>query len=80
MDICELTKEESRTKVNLLAYNKYDVIAQRASYLISRSTKKPVCVIAGVHLDNITSAEIDKLLENTEIAVEDFISSSAENS
>ena len=53
--------------------HKDDAIAQKAAWLISKSIKKPVCVIAGVHLDNITKEEIDKLLENAGIAVEKFI-------
>lgn len=71
----EYDHEEERASVSVITRrgHKDDAIAQRAAYLISKSTKKPVCVIAGVHLDNITKEEIGKLLENAEIAVEDFI-------
>jgi len=73
----EYDHEEKRSSVSVITRrgHKDDAIAQRAAYLISKSTKKPVCVIAGVHLDNITKEEIDKFLKNAETAVEDFISS-----
>ena len=38
-----------------------------------------MCVIAGIHLDNITKEEIDKILENTMSAVEEFISSKGDD-
>jgi hypothetical protein len=53
--------------------HKDDGIAQRAAYLISKSTKKTVCVVAGVHLDNIAQAEIGQLLENAMGTVADFL-------
>ena len=59
--------------------HKDDLIAQKAAYLISKHLKKPVCVIAGVHVDNITEAEISKILENSVSAVEKFISSKLGN-
>ena len=53
--------------------HKDDVIAQRAAYLISRKTKRPSCVIAGVHLDHITEEEIREFLANAESLVENFL-------
>jgi hypothetical protein len=53
--------------------HKDDVIAQKAAYLISKHTKRPSCVIAGVHLDNITGEEIEKLLEVTDSCLKDFL-------
>jgi len=47
--------------------HKDEAIAQKAAYLISKSIKKPICVIAGIH--DITEVEIDELMENTEIAM-----------
>ena len=44
--------------------HKDDVVAQKAAYSISKHTKKPVCVIAGIHIDNITGEEIEQVLEN----------------
>ncbi len=55
--------------------HKDDVLAQRAAHAISKSTRSVVCVIAGVHLDSITSAEIEQVVKNTEAAVEKFLES-----
>ena len=73
----EYDHERERASVSVITRlgHKDDTIAQKAAYLISKSIKKPVCVIAGIHLDNITKEEIDKILENTVRAVEEFISS-----
>jgi len=74
----EYHHEEERASVSVITRlgHKDDVIAQKAAYLISKTYKKPVCVIAGVHLDNITGEEIDSILENTANLVEEFISAS----
>lgn len=73
----EYDHERERASVSVITRlgHKDDAIAQKTAYLISKSIKRPVCVIAGVHLDNITKEEIDKILENTVSAVEEFISS-----
>jgi hypothetical protein len=67
--------EHNRASVSVVTRlgHKDDALAQRAAYLICKSTKKPVCVIAGVHLDDITQEEISTILKNTEITVEEFI-------
>jgi hypothetical protein len=53
--------------------HKDDTIAQKAAYTISKSIKKPVCVIAGVHVENITAEEIKKVLDNAEVVVGEFL-------
>ncbi len=72
----EYDYEHQRTSVSVITRlgHKDDAIAQKAAHLISKSIKKPVCVIAGVHLDNITREEIDKILENAMSVVEEFVS------
>ena len=72
----EYDHENKRASVSVITRlgHKDDAIAQKAAYLISKSTKRPVCVIAGVHLDNIATEEIDKILENATLAVEAFLS------
>ena len=72
----EYDHNEKRASTSVITRlgHKDDAIAQQAAYLISKSTKRPVCIVAGVHLDNITQEEIEKILENSTIAVEDFIS------
>jgi len=53
--------------------HKDDVLAQKAACLISRKFKRPVCVIAGVHIDNITKDETDQILANTDSLVDNFV-------
>ena len=73
--IGEYDHKSERASVSVITRlgHKDDAVAQKAAYLISKATKKPVCVIAGIHLDNISGAEIDKILENSGKAVEEFI-------
>ena len=72
----EYDHNEARTSCSLLARlgHKDDIVAQKAAYLISKHTEKPTCVIAGIHLDNITEEEIEQILENTGSLVDKFIS------
>lgn len=38
-----------------------DEIAKREAHFMAKHTKKPVCVITGIHLNNITKEEIDEI-------------------
>jgi hypothetical protein len=71
----EYDLEHNRTSTSVITRlgHKDDVIAQRAAYLISKKTLKPSCVIAGVHLDDITDDDIQQLLQNTNSIVEDYL-------
>lgn len=73
--IGEYDFEHNRASVSVVTRlgHKDDAIAQKAAYLISKSTRKPVCVIAGVHLDNITIDEINKIMENVTPLIDKFI-------
>jgi hypothetical protein len=53
--------------------HKDDAIAQKAAYTISKATKKALCVIAGVHIEDITAEEIDEVLVNAGAVVERFL-------
>jgi hypothetical protein len=53
--------------------HKDDVVAQKAAYRVCKSTKRPVCVIAGVHVDRINRTEIDQTLINVEILVDRLV-------
>jgi gallate decarboxylase subunit D len=72
--IAEYAAEHDRVSVSVLTRlgHKDDVIAQKAAYAISHFTHHPVCVIAGIHLDDITGAEIDQLVDNSSKIVEDL--------
>lgn len=73
----EYATEYKRASVSLITRlgHKDDAIAQMAAYQISRSLQKSVCVIAGIHLDDITRDEIERLVENATLAVDSFIKS-----
>jgi hypothetical protein len=57
-------RQRASTSVITRSGHKDDVVAQKAAYSISKHTKKPVCAIAGIHIDNITEEEIKQVLEN----------------
>ncbi len=67
--------EHERASISLVTRlgHKDDTLAREAAYLLSKSMRRPVCVIAGVHLNNITRAEIDKILANTKAAINEII-------
>jgi len=71
----EYDHKKNRTSTSVITRlgHKDDVIAQKAAYLISKHTKRPSCVIVGIHLDNITDEEIQKFLENADPLVKDFL-------
>jgi len=62
--VAEYNHEEGRASSSVITRSGHrdDEIAKRQAHLIARHTKKPVCVIAGIHLDNITKQEIDEIL------------------
>jgi hypothetical protein len=67
--------EHERASVSVITRlgHKDDALAGEAACLLSKSIRRPVCVIAGVHLDNITGGEIDKILANTKLAINEII-------
>ncbi len=69
-------EERASTSVVTRLGHKDDILAQKAAHLISKYTKKPTCVIAGIHINNITKKEIDQVLENTTSLVGEIISQS----
>ena len=71
----EYNRAGGRTSTSVITRlgHKDDAIAQKAAYLISKHTKRPSCVIAGVHLDNISENEIQQFLKNADSLVQDFL-------
>ena len=62
----EYDHKEERASCSVITRlgHKDDVIAQEAAHSVSKRTRKPVCVVVGIHLDKITTTEIDRILEN----------------
>jgi gallate decarboxylase subunit D len=73
--LAEWDKVHQRASVSVVTRlgHKDDSIAQAAAYKICKALHKPVCVIAGVHLDDITLPEIKKFGENASLIVEAFL-------
>lgn len=67
------TQRVSTSVITRLGH-KDDAVAQRAAYSIGKNTKRPVCVIAGIHIHNITKGEIEQVLENTDSLIDEFLS------
>ena len=68
------SKRTSTSVITRLGH-KEDIIAQKAAYEISKFTKKPVCVIAGIHVDEIREREIKETMENASGLVDKLICS-----
>jgi hypothetical protein len=64
--VADYSREEKRVSTSVLTRlgHKDDVIARNAAYTLCKQLKKPVCAIAGIHLDNITSEEIVAVTQN----------------
>ena len=71
----EYDYKEKRASTSVITRlgHKDDVIAQKTAHLVSKHTRKSSCVIAGVHVDNITEEEIQEALGNTDSLVKDFL-------
>lgn len=77
----EYDHEERRASQSVITRvgHRDDIVAQEAAHSISKHTRKPVCIIAGIHLDQITDAEISQILENTKSLVTEFINALRES-
>jgi len=55
--------------------HKDDSVACNAAYKLCKQLKKPVCAIAGIHLDGITSEEIAVITQNCDKLVDKLAAS-----
>ena len=53
--------------------HKDDVVAQKAAHSISKLTRKTVCVVTGIHLDNITTDEMAQILKYSDLLVIELV-------
>ena len=67
--------EHQRASVSVLTRlgHKEDALAQTSAHDISKYTKKPCCVVAGVHLDDITLDEIKVIQTNAGLLVKELL-------
>jgi gallate decarboxylase subunit D len=77
--LAEFDFKNERASVSLITRlgHKDDALAQRAAYLVCKEARRTVCAVAGVHLDDITKAEITQLVDNADKLVRKFIQSLA---
>ena len=73
--LSEYNPAENRASTSVLTRygHRDDTIACMAAYRICRRLKKPVCTIAGIHLDGITKEDIEKIVGNCRILIDCFL-------
>ena len=76
----EYDHKEQRTSTSVITRlgHKDDTIAQEVAHLIAKQTKGPVCAIVGIHIDNATESEINKILDSARALANEFISKNPE--
>lgn len=68
-DYCHKENRASTSVITRLGH-KDDAVASNAAHKLCRKLKKPVCAIAGIHVDNITEEEITAVIGNCNRLVE----------
>jgi hypothetical protein len=53
--------------------HKEDLVARNAAYNICKRLRKPVCAIAGIHIDTISLDEITQVMDNCDALVHQCI-------
>ena len=73
--VSEFDHKEGRasTSVITLLGHKDDAVAYEAAHEICRRLQVPVCVVAGIHLDDIKQEEIRGIVDNAREAVKRFV-------
>ena len=66
--VADYNEKENRASVSVITRSGHreDMLASDAARRLCKAVRRPVCVIAGIHLDDITKEEIAKILENCE--------------
>jgi hypothetical protein len=66
--VADYSEKENRASVSVITRpgHREDALASDAARRLCKAFRRPVCVIAGIHLDGITKEEIDEILENCE--------------
>ena len=64
--VADYSEKEKRASVSVITRpgHREDSVATEAARKLCKIVKRPVCVIVGIHLDNITDKEIAQILEN----------------
>lgn len=64
--VADYSRQDNRPSVSVITRlgHKDDSVAYNAAQKLCRQLKQPVCVVAGIHLDDITKEEIAEITEN----------------
>jgi len=70
--LAEYSAEENRASTSVITRlgHKDDVVAYSSAQKLCKLLKKPVCAIAGIHLDGITEEEIARITRNCDRLVD----------
>jgi gallate decarboxylase subunit D len=70
--VADFSHSEKRASTSVITRlgHKDDSIAYYAAYKLCKRLRKPVCVIAGIHLDSITEDEIIQISQNCDALVD----------
>ena len=73
--LADFNHQEKRASTSVMTRfgHKDDLVAYNAAYRLCRHLRRPVCAIAGIHLDDITEEEIAEIKHNCEILIEKLI-------
>ena len=66
------TEHRASTSVITRLGHKDDSVAYNAAHKLCKRLKRPVCSIAGIHLDDITDEEIGQIMRNCDVLVEEL--------
>ncbi len=73
--VADFDHEAGRASTSIITRlgHKDDILAGNTAYRLCKHLRKPVCAIAGVHLDGITEQEIADIKRNCELLVDSLI-------
>jgi hypothetical protein len=71
----EFDQAHKRASVSVITRlgHKDDVVAQAAAHRLAKSLQKTVCAIAGIHVEDISLAEITRIKANATLAITELI-------
>ena len=72
--VADFYSSENRASTSVITRlgHKDDAVAHQAAHDLCKRLKKPVCAIAGIHLDNITNEEIKQIVRNCDKLVDEL--------
>jgi gallate decarboxylase subunit D len=75
-DYHSLEKRVSTSVITRLGH-KDDAVACQAAHRLCKDLTRPVCAIAGIHVDDITESEISEIVRNCDRLVSRFLEQAA---